>query len=148
MSIFNTMKVSASGLAAERVRMDLIADNIANVETTRTAQGGPYKRKMAVFATKNNTSFSQMLKNETSRLLGVKVSRIVEDKSPSKLVYDPNHPDAFTEGDLEGYLALPNVDIVKEMVDMIGASRAYEANVTVLNGAKTMATKALEIGRG
>jgi len=148
MSIFNTMKVSASGLAAERVRMDLIADNIANVETTRTAQGGPYKRKMAVFATKNNTSFSQMLKNENSRLQGVKVSKIVEDKSPSKLVYDPNHPDAFTEGELEGYLALPNVDIVKEMVDMIGASRAYEANVTVLNGAKTMATKALEIGRG
>lgn len=145
MSLFNTFKVSATGLSAERLRMDLIADNIANAETTRTAQGGPYKRKMAVFAPYR--SFENVFKKELA-LQGVKVAKIVEDKSPSKLVYNPDHPDAIQEGPKKGYVAMPNVEVVKEMVDMISATRAYEANAAALNAAKSMAFKALEIGRG
>lgn len=145
MNIFNTLKISATGLSAERLRMDLIADNIANAETTRTENGGPYRRKLAVFTPQKN--FESILQRELE-VEGVKVQRIIEDKSPFKLVYNPGHPDAIKEGPQQGYVAMPNVDIVTEMVDMIGATRAYEANVTALNAAKSMALKALEIGRG
>ncbi|NLW25335.1 MAG: flagellar basal body rod protein FlgC [Clostridia bacterium] len=145
MSLFNTFKISASGLAAERLRMDLIADNIANAETTRTAEGGPYRRKLAVFTPYR--SFENVLRGELS-LQGVKVEKIIEDRSPFKLVYDPDHPDAIPAGPQQGYVQMPNVNIVEEMVDMISATRAYEANVTALNAAKSMALKALEIGRG
>jgi len=146
MSIFNTFKVSASGLSAERLRMDLIADNIANAETTRTAKGGPYRRKMAIFTPYR--SFENILKKQELQLQGVKIESVVEDNTPFKLVYNPEHPDAIKEGPQKGYLRMPNVEIVKEMVDMISATRAYEANVTALNAAKSMAFKALEIGRG
>lgn len=146
MSIFTTFKVSASGLSAERLRMDVIADNISNAETTRTSQGGPYKRKMVVFSP--NGSFENTLQGKLAQQQGVKVEKIVEDKSPFKMTYNPEHPDAILEGQNKGYVALPNVDIVKEMVDLISATRAYEANVTALNAAKSMAFKALEIGRG
>ncbi|KJS87523.1 MAG: flagellar basal body rod protein FlgC [Peptococcaceae bacterium BICA1-8] len=146
MSLFSTFKVSASGLSAERLRMDVIADNISNAETTRTSTGGPYRRKMVVFSPYR--SFENTLKRESNLQQGVKVDKIVEDKAPFKLVYNPEHPDAIQEGQQKGYVAMPNVDIVKEMVDMISATRAYEANVAALNSAKSMAFKALEIGRG
>lgn len=145
MSLFSTFKVSASGLSAERLRMDLIADNISNAETTRTPEGGPYRRKLAVFSPYR--SFENTLRKEINVQQGVKVERIIEDKTPFKLVYDPNHPDALQEGEQKGYVRMPNVDIVKEMVDMISATRAYDANVAALNAAKSMANKALEIGR-
>lgn len=146
MSLFTTFKVSASGLSAERLRMDVIADNISNAETTRTPQGGPYKRKMVIFSPYR--SFENTLRKELSLQQGVKVEKIVEDNSPFKLVYNPEHPDAIQEGNQTGYVAMPNVEIVKEMIDLISATRAYEANVTTLNAAKSMAYKALEIGRG
>jgi flagellar basal-body rod protein FlgC len=121
--------------------MDVIADNIANVETTRTSQGGPYKRKMVVFGPR--ASFENAFRRELAYGRGVQAVKVVEDNSPFKLVYNPEHPDAEN-----GYVKMPNVDIVKEMVDMISATRSYEANITSLNAAKSMALKALEIGRG
>lgn len=145
MTIFSSLRTSATGLSAERLRMDLIASNLANAETTRTDEGGPYVRKVAVF--KPYRSFESILNKEMGA--GVKVEKIVSDKAPFRLEYDPTHPDAIQEdGDLKGYVRYPNVNPVKEMVDMITASRAYEANVTVMNSAKSMALKALEIGRG
>ncbi len=141
MNIFNTLKISASGLSAERLRMDLIADNIANAETTRTEKGEPYRRKMAIFTPRKN--FEHILQRELEAE-GVRVQGIIEDQSPFRLVYNPSHPDARPDG----YIEMPNIDIVTEMVDMISATRAYEANVTALNAAKSMALKALEIGRG
>ncbi len=147
MTIFNSLRTSATGLSAERLRMDLIANNIANAETTRTEDGGPYVRKAAVF--KPYRSFESILNNERGKAMGVTVDRIVEDKAPFRLEYDPEHPDAIQEeGELKGYVQYPNVNPAKEMIDMITASRAYEANVTVMNSAKSMAMKALEIGRG
>lgn len=147
MTIFNSLRTSATGLSAERLRMDLISNNLANVETTRTDEGGPYVRQMAVF--KPYRSFESVLGKEINNLQGVKVDKILKDKSPFRLEYEPNHPDAIQEeGELKGYVMYPNVNPVKEMIDMISASRAYEANVTVMNSAKSMAMKALEIGRG
>lgn len=145
--MFSSFNVSASGMTAQRLRMDIIADNIANVETTRTAEGTPYRRKLAVFQEKQVTSFRELLKKnkgDATARDGVQVAGIVEDPTPFKMIYNPGHPDA----DAEGYVAMPNVDIVSEMVDMISASRAYEANITVLNTSKNMAMRALEIGRG
>lgn len=136
MSLFKGFNISASGLTAQRVRMDIIANNIANVETTRTPEGGPYRRQIPVFMPREG--IVQGAGGE-----GVRVTAIIKDYSPFKMVYDPQHPDA----DEEGYLLLPNVELVKEMVDMIDASRAYEANVTAFNTTKEMARKALEIGR-
>jgi len=141
MKIFDTLSISASGLSAERLRMDTIASNVANANTTRTEDGGPYRRKVAVFR--------ERLENEMQRgSFGVKTSGveavgIQEDDSPFKKVYDPGHPDA----DGDGYVELPNVNILNEMVDMIAATRAYEANVTVINSSKGMYAKALEIGK-
>jgi len=147
MSIFNSINISATGLSAERLRMDVISKNIANANTTRTANGGPYKRQVVSFATSNkNTSFSKFLNDATkrnSKLKGVEVNGIKEDDSPLKKVFDPGHPDANEEG----YVLMPNVDIVTEMTNMITATRAYEANVTAMNSTKSMAMKALEIGR-
>lgn len=143
MSIFHALRISSSGLTAERVRMDVIADNISNAEVTRTKNGGPYIRKVV--------TFSENLKREVSKdgkfLLnseGVKVSKISRDESsPLKKVYDPTHPDA----DKDGYVLMPNVNMLNEMIDLITASRAFEANVTAINAEKQMAMKALEIGR-
>lgn len=147
MSLFNSMNVSASGMTAQRLRMDTISQNIANVNTTRTENGGPYRRKTVVFeeiATKD--SFNQMLENylngNTSRG-GVKVSKVVEDNSPFTTVYDPTHPDANEEG----YVSMPNVNSLEEMTNLISANRSYEANVTAFNANKAMLSKALEIGR-
>ncbi len=147
MAFLNSITISASGLTAEKLRMDIISRNIANVNTTRTANGTPYRRQVAVFQEEDRPAVFSDFLNDASRNLigsGVKVSGIIEDKSPFKSVYDPGHPDA----DEKGYVKMPNIDIMTEMVNMISASRAYEANVTAINSAKGMAMKALEIGRG
>jgi flagellar basal-body rod protein FlgC len=147
MSFLNSINISASGLTAEKLRMDVISRNIANVNTTRTADGTPYRRQVVVFQEgEAQMSFSDYLSAASRSLIGsgVKVTGIKEDSTPFKSVYDPGHPDA----DEKGYVRMPNVDVMTEMVNMISASRAYEANVTAINSAKSMALKALEIGRG
>ena len=147
MGYFGALDIGASALTAQRLRMDTISQNIANVNTTRTENGTPYRRKSVIFEEKaQGASFSDYLSASSKERLvggGVRVARIVEDSTPFKKVYDPGNPDA----DAEGYVEMPNVDIVTEMVNMISATRAYEANVTSINTAKTMAMKALEIGR-
>lgn len=149
MNIFKAMKISASGLSAERLRMDLISSNIANANSTRSVNGGPYKRKVALLSSvkEQTASFLNILRNEKQKqeqLGGVRVVSVVEDPTPSKRIYDPKHPDAGADG----YVEYPNVDAMKEMVEMITASRAYEANITVLNSTKSMALKTLDIGKG
>lgn len=145
MDFFDAMAVSSSAMTAERTRMNLISGNLANAGTTRTAEGGPYKRKDAVFtAIPEQRSFSATMKRLNAPPSGgVEVTGIVEDSSPPRLQYDPNHPDA----DQQGYVALPNVNFVEEMTDMITASRAYEANITAAQAAKNMALKTLDLGR-
>ncbi len=142
MDFFTSMDISASALAAERTRMNLISSNLANVNSTRTAEGGPYRRKDAVFAaTPVERSFGAALNKADARR--VEVTQIVEDQKPPRLQFEPNHPDA----NAAGYVAYPNVNVVEEMADMISASRSYEANVTATQAAKSMALKTLEIGR-
>ena len=142
--MFGAIDAAASGLTAERLRMDVISNNIANVNTTRTAEGGAYRRQLVVFAPMaNETNFAQILSERLDTGSGVRVVGISKDNSPTRKLYDPDHPDA----NKDGYVEMPNVNIVTEMVDMITATRAYEANVTVLNAAKSMALKALEIGK-
>lgn len=145
MDFFNSINVSSSALSAERTRMNLISSNLANANATRTPEGGPYKRKDAVFtATPLENRFDRALDGATAKQVRrVEVSRIIEDQNPPRLQYDPSHPDA----DPQGYVAMPNVNVVEEMADMIGATRAYEANVTAVQAAKSMAMKTLEIGR-
>lgn len=145
MSFFGSMDTSVSGLSAQRLRLDVISQNLTNVETTRTPEGGPYKRKAVIFESMQNpSSFNQVLgKYQESRSNGVRVSQIVEDENAFKSVYNPTHPDA----DGQGYVQMPNVNMVDEMVNMISASRAYEANVTAFNNMKAMVNKALEIGK-
>jgi flagellar basal-body rod protein FlgC len=143
MDFFNSMDVSASALSAERTRMNLISSNLANANTTRTPEGGPYKRKDAVFAaTPTSKPFDRALDSATGRdVRQVKVMQVIEDQNPPRLQYDPTHPDA----NAQGYVALPNVNVVEEMADMINTSRSYEANVTAVQAAKSMAMKALDI---
>ena len=143
--MFGAIDAAASGLTAERLRMDVISNNIANVNTTRTTEGGAYKRQMAVFAPREGSasSFAQVLSEKLDAGSGVRVVGITKDTSPNRRVYDPAHPDA----NKDGYVEMPNVNVVTEMVDMISATRGYEANVTVVNAAKSMALKALEIGK-
>jgi flagellar basal-body rod protein FlgC len=147
MGFFNSLDIGASGLTAQRVRMDTISQNIANVNTTRTEDGTPYRRRDVLFeARTDSSSFSSILSNASNKLSdgqGVRVTKIVEDSSDFKKVYDPGHPDA----DADGYVSMPNVDVVTEMVNMISATRSYEANVTSINATKSMALKALEIGK-
>ncbi len=140
MGVFNTLRISGSALTAERLRMDTIANNLANVTSTRTAHGGPYQRQVPVFASRTAEQPNKL----GFRGAGVHVVGIHVDPSPARLVYEPSHPDA----DPEGYVAYPNVNVVTEMVDMISATRAYEANITLINSSRNMALKALEIGRG
>ncbi len=134
---FDIMNISASGMTANRLRIDVIADNIANAETTRTPEGGPYRKKVPIFA--------EYLRRTAQgwKPAGVRVVKIKEDPS-YRLVYDPSHPDA----DENGYVKMPNVNVLKEMVDLINAQRAYEANVSALNTVKSMVNSALNIGRG
>lgn len=146
MSFFDSMKISASGLNVQRVRMNLLSANLANVSTTRTPEGGPYRRQDAVFsATPLDTSFEAMLDPDWGTQLDkVQVVKIHRDERPPREMYDPSHPDA----DKNGVVRMPNVQVMTEMVNMIAATRAFEANTTALNAAKSMAGKALEIGRG
>jgi flagellar basal-body rod protein FlgC len=145
MNFFDALHTSASGMSAQRLRMNLISSNIANVDTIRTPQGGPYQRKEPIFAAQvENTSFKDMVE---ARLAGktsqVKVVGVVNDPRPPLKTYKPDHPDA----DEKGFVAKPNISIMEEMVNMLSATRSYEANVTAVSATKKMALKALEIGR-
>ena len=145
MGFLGSLDISASALTAQRLRMDVISENIANIDTTRTDSGEPYRRKYVVFsAVENDDKFSSHMNaaSENSRSSGVYVSQIGEDRSDFTLVYDPGNVDANEDG----YVAKPNVDLSQEMVDMVSAYRSYEANVTAFNASKDMAVKALEIG--
>ena len=149
MGMFMGIDTAASGLTAERLRMDVISNNLANSNTTRTEQGGAYKRHYVVFAPRERQpmSFEQTLMKAVGARQntgeGVRAVAILQDPEQGPLVYDPGHPDA----NAEGYVEKPNVNIVSEMVDMITAHRAYEANTTTINSAKSMVNKVLEIGR-
>lgn len=148
MSIFNSFNINASGMTAERYRMDVIAENVANVNTTRTADGSPYRRKVVTFEEKNATpaTFHSYLGRASEQYSGqgVKVSSVKEDTwTQMNMVYDPSHPDA----DENGYVMYPNVNIVTEMTNLIDASRAYEANATAFNSSKSIALKGLEMGQ-
>ena len=152
MAFFDAMNVSATGLTAQRLRMDLISENIANVNTTRTLQGGPYRRKTPLFQEIQETPFGMLMRdtlgddNIRRRAplgMGVRVVNVVQDQAQGPMVYDPAHPDA----NAEGYVEMPNVNIVEEMVNMISASRSYEANITAINTSKAMMTRTLEIAR-
>lgn len=148
MSYLSSFDICASGMSAQRIRMDIAAENIANVDTTRTEAGGPYQRKDVVFESYGEGSFAEAFKNaqlgkgfHTARKSGVRVAGIIADTREMKRVYNPAHPDA----DADGYVEMPNVDVLKETVDSMSATRSYEANVTALNAMKAMAQKALEI---
>ena len=168
MNLFDSMGVSGSGLHAQRVMIDAISMNLANVQTTHTDEGGPYRKKRAVLSqVPNSESFSTILTSRANLVTGLNrthpdhfpqviplpwnmnqnaggvSAEVIQDPAGVKLVYDPSHPDANEEG----YVALPNINTVEEMVQMMGAVRSYEANVTAFNAAKSMAMKALEIGR-
>lgn len=151
MSFWNSLRIGASALTAQRLRLDVIANNIANAETTSTETGEPYKRKDVVFAEQSSNKFlPQLLKSlrgestdSNTNLAGVKVASIETDESEGSLVYDPTHPDANEDG----YVEYPNVNLVVEMTNMLSATRSYEANLSSIEAAKRMALKALEIGR-
>ncbi|HCL03341.1 MAG TPA: flagellar basal body rod protein FlgC [Lachnoclostridium phytofermentans] len=150
MSIFNGMNISASGMSAQRLRMDIISQNIANVETTRDENGNPYRRKTVVFSERESDGFGTVLaqtaasKASDKQGNGVKVTAIVEDHvTAMKRVYNPSHPDA----DQDGYVTMPNVNTVTEMTNLISATRSYEANVTAFNATKNMLLKGLEVGK-
>ena len=138
MGSFSSFDISASGIHAQRTRMDAIANNIANAESTRTPEGGPYRRQRVIF----KTTYEEAIGNRSAPA-GVQVEGVVEDPTDYKTVYDPGHPDA----DANGYVRLPNINVVEEMVDMISATRAYEANVTAMNATKSMISSAIEIGK-
>ncbi|MCD4839676.1 flagellar basal body rod protein FlgC [Neobacillus sedimentimangrovi] len=147
--MFDSLNISASALSAQRLRMDVVSSNIANAQTTRgtfvDGKWEPYRRKTVLMEPRERT-FNQVLQGQLqtrSELQGVRVTKIAEDQTPFKLVYDPSHPDA----DAKGYVKMPNVDLSKEMVDLLATSRAYEANVTAFNTGKSLMLKALEIGR-
>ena len=153
MAFFSAINVSATGLTAQRLRMDVISENIANVNTTRTQQGGPFRRKTVLFEEIQETPFSAMMRDtlgndngvrNASAGMGVRVTDIVRDQTQGPMIHDPSHPDA----NAEGYVEMPNVNIVEEMVNMISASRSYEANITAVNTAKSLMSRTLEIGRG
>ena len=145
MDFFDAIQTSSSGLSAQRLRMNLISGNLANVNTTRTREGGPFRRKEAIFAARPGAeSFKNILADRQRKQLSmVAVDRIIEDPNPPVMKYDPQHPDA----DEKGYVAMPNINVMEEMVNMISATRSYEANVSAIKAAKEMASRALEIGK-
>jgi flagellar basal-body rod protein FlgC len=145
MDLFSAMRVSSTGLDAQTKRLNTISSNIANAETTRGVDGGPYRRKDVVLgAQTDRESFAEILANQYDEdVQGVAVLDITQDTRPAKLVYNPQHPDA----NAQGFVAMPNINPVQEMANMMTAQRAFEANVTALNAAKSMAQKSLEIGK-
>jgi flagellar basal-body rod protein FlgC len=138
---WSALDISGTALSAQRVRLNVIAENLANAETTRTADGGPYRRRLVVFGAEAAGPFSQAL--DAAQATGVKVVEVTESEEPPRLIHQPFHPDANPQG----YVALPNINPILEMVDLLTASRAYEANVTAVQATKSMLQKALEIGR-
>ncbi len=145
MSLMKALDIGSSALSAERTHLNVISMNLANVNTTRTPEGGPYRRKTVLFeSVPVETPFGKAMQSELDReLRGVKVRSILNDNRPFKMVYDPAHPDA----DGEGYVRLPDINVVEEMANMLTAMRSYEANVSTITTAKAMFNKALEIGR-
>lgn len=144
MDFMTAMQIGASGLTAQRMRMDTIASNLANIETTRTPEGGPYKRKDVMFAALPLEDFSETFKGAMAdQIRQVKVTEVVEDQSPPTMVFNPSHPDA----NAEGYVAMPNINLMEEMVNLINATRSFEANVQSINAAKSMALRAIDLGR-
>jgi len=151
MGLFTSINIAASGMSAERTRLDVISDNIANSSTTRTEEGGPFRRSRVVMRPRVDSPYwrSPFLPKGMDNGIGngVRIHEIQKDNTTEpRYIFDPTHPDAILTGRWEGYVEMPNVDIVTEMVDMISASRAYEANAAIIDGAKAMFTKALEIG--
>lgn len=149
MAFLSSFDICASGLSAQRLRMDIASENITNIDTTRTEEGGAYRRKDVVFESYGTGSFRDALRNAakgkgiSSTGVGVRVAEIVEDDREMKMVYNPGHPDANEDG----FVEMPNVDLLKETVDAMSATRSYDANITALNAIKAMAQKALEIGK-
>ncbi len=151
MDLFQAMQISASGLTAQRIRMNVIAANLANANTTQTPEGGPFRRKDVYFRPVGvgelqgpEVRRASFFENELEReLKGVQVTQIVQDARPPRRVYNPAHPEA----DKEGYVSMPNVNVITEMVGMMDAQRSYEAGVTAINAGKSMVNKALTIGR-
>jgi flagellar basal-body rod protein FlgC len=145
MDFLTAMQISSSGLSVQRQRMEAISSNLANVETTRTPEGGPYRKKsVVVSALPLENDFGAVLKNELGDTLNqVLVTQVVRDQSAPRTIFKPNHPDA----NKEGYVAMPNIDVISEMVDMVTTTRSFEANVTAMNAAKSMALRAIELGR-
>ncbi|MEW8973768.1 MAG: flagellar basal body rod protein FlgC [Tissierellaceae bacterium] len=143
MSVFNSMKINASGLTLERLKMDVISTNISNAKTTRTPEGGPYRRKEVIFEESLLNAKNNITGLREKKSFGVKVTEIAEDED-YKIIYEPDHPDA----DENGYVMMPNVNMVDEMISLIKTQRAYEANITALNTSKSILKKALEISKG
>ncbi|MGL4367957.1 MAG: flagellar basal body rod protein FlgC [Brevinemataceae bacterium] len=151
MGLFTSMNIGATGLTAQRLQIDVIANNIANANSTRTTEGGPYQRSRVVLTPRQGVPVFKSphvpdaLQPEMGG--GVKVNSIEKDESPARMVYDPAHPDAVSKGRWAGYVAYPNVNIVSEMVNMIAANRSYEANVTMIDSSKQMFERALRLGQ-
>lgn len=143
MDILTSMKIGASALKAQRIRLDAIGTNIANIETTRTPEGGPFRKREVVFQSDAKGFAEHLGASQRDGIAGVEVTQIRANSSPPKMVYNPGHPDA----DSEGMVAMPNIDLMEEVADMMSATSAYEANVAVVRSAKRMALKALEIGQ-
>jgi len=151
MGIFNSINIASTGLSANRLRLDVISDNMANASTTRTAEGGPFRRSRVIMRPMTEGPYwrspflPEAMDNNLGR--GVRVVEVQKDRSTEpRFVYDPTHPDAILSGPREGYVEMPNVDIVTEMTDMISASRSYEANAAIIEGSKAMFQRALDIG--
>ncbi len=152
MGMFTSISTAASGMTAQRLRLDVVSNNIANADTTRTPEGGPYRRSRVIFKPRVEEPYFKIpflpkrLDNGIGS--GVRVAEVTKDMdTKTRLVYDPTHPDAIKSGPKEGYVEMPNVNIVEEMVDMISASRSYEANIALVNGSKSMFMRSLDIGR-
>ena len=144
MDFLQALNISGSGLSANRMKMNVIAENLANTETTRTEEGGPYKRKMVVFEGKPIENFKNTFNRLNEKYTGVEATEIVQSPEDFRLVYNPDHPDADPE---TGYVAMPNIDNLTEVADMVVARRAYDANITAISNTKSMILKALEIGK-
>ena len=144
MDLLQALQLSSTGLAAHRLKMKVIAENLSNSETTRTEDGGPYRRKMVVYKTKPLQDFNNIFRDLRNEYKGVEVSEIVKSQEDFRLVHNPSHPDADS---VTGYVAMPNVNLLTEVADMMVARRAYDASVTAISNTKSMILKALEIGK-
>jgi flagellar basal-body rod protein FlgC len=144
MDLLQAFRISATGLTAQRTKMNIVAENLANAETTRTEQGGPYRRKMLILSEKPAERFRDLLGRKMEKDTGVEVQEVAASRADYRLVYHPGHPDADPD---TGYVAMPNVDLLTEIADMMVARRAYDASITAISNTKSMVIKALEIGK-